>query len=123
MAGNPYIVTITGPSSTGGFGLWMPDTMAGRGSFNVSVGCITTSSSLNGYTVQHTWDYPGQNSSAFTTAAGWISSNANWFSSSGIVAVSSNAMTSYNYPVSAIRLNSTTGSSLGSVTMTIIQSG
>ncbi len=82
--------------------------------FNIGIGCVINSSSVS-YNVEHSYDFTG--SSVF------ISSNATWFQNSTISAASSNTTGNYAFPVSAIRLNVTAGSSQGTVTMTAIQAG
>ena len=119
MPANQYRATLTGLSCGANCPTYFPDTFA-KGGFSVNVFVATTSSSLS-FSVQHTLDYPGPNSSAFRSSAGWISSNAFWFTSSGITNSSCDASTTYTYPVSAIRLNSTGGNAAASVTMTITQ--
>jgi hypothetical protein len=117
----PYVVSLTGLSSSSGFPTWFPD-IRQTSPFNVSVAVVAASSSL-AFSVQHSLDYPGPNSSGYGSSGGWNSTAANWFNSSGISGNSCSAFTNYSYAVSAIRLNSTAGSSLASVTMTIVQSG
>lgn len=106
-----YTATLTGLSSTTGFLQYFPDVT--RNPFNVSVACVNTSTQA--YTVQHSLDYTG--SSVF------ISSNATWFPSSGITAATTAAFTAYTFPITALRLNSTGGSSTATVTMTVLQAG
>lgn len=111
-AGLTFTDTLTGLSTTGGYPIWYPDIT--KNPFTVSVSAVVNSSNI-AFTVQHTLDYTG--SSTF------ISSNANWFASSGIAAASTNAFTAYTFPVTAIRLNSTAGSSTSIITMTAVQAG
>lgn len=113
----PFRVTQTGVSSTAGFTATLfPDTMIRP--FAMGIGCTVTSTALT-YSVQHSFDYTG--SSTF------ISSNASWFTNTGISSVAGlNADGNYIVPVSAVRLNVTTGTtaaSTASVTMTCIQAG
>jgi hypothetical protein len=115
MAANIYRNTLTGLSSTNGFPVYFPDLQ--ETPFSVSVSASPASSASAGFTVEHSFDYLGPQSSV------WISSNAVWFPSSGIAAISSNSYTAYTYPVTAIRLNSTGGSSTNVVTFTIVQAG
>lgn len=108
-----FQVVQTGVSTTAGFtDIYVPDTT--RNPFSVSVSAAVNSTNV-AFTVQHTLDYTG--SSTF------ISSNANWFASSGITGATTSAFTAYTFPVTAIRLNSTAGSSIGTITMTIVQAG
>lgn len=112
MPSNRFSITITGISSTSGYMTpYFPDTMIRP--FNIGIGCVNTSSQV--YTVEHSFDYTG--SSTF------ISSNATWFPNSGITAKTTYQDGNYAYPVSAIRVQSSAGSSTGTVTMTIIQAG
>jgi len=116
-AGLQWRNTVTGLSSTFGLGsslAFFPDLT--RTPFNISTACICNSTSaITSYNVEHSFDYTG--SSVF------ISSNATWFQNSTISAASSNLTGNYAYPVTAIRLNVTAGSSQGNVTMTAIQAG
>lgn len=91
---------------------YIPDTAIRP--FNIGIGCIVNSSAIV-YTVEHSFDYTG--SSTF------ISSNATWFPNSGITAKTTNTDGNYAYPVSAIRVQSSAGSSVGTVKMVIIQAG
>lgn len=109
----PFRVTQTGVSTTAGFtSTFFPDYMIRP--FNIGVGTVVNSTAVT-FSVEHTFDYTG--SSAF------ISSNATWFPNTGITAKSTNTDGNYAYPVTAIRLNVTAGSSTGTVTMTLIQAG
>lgn len=113
----PYRAVLTGPSSTSGFLVYFPD--LNTTPFSVACSATVLSSGNAGFTVEHSFDYLGQSST-------WISSNATWFASSGIAAISSNSQTAYTFPVTAIRLNSTIAggtSSASQVTLTIIQAG
>lgn len=113
MPSQRFSVTQTGVSTTSGYtSVYIPDTMIRP--FNIGIGCIVNSTAVV-YTVQHSFDYTG--SSTF------ISSNATWFPHATLSAVTSNADGNYAFPVSAIRLNSTAGSSIGTVNMVIIQAG
>ncbi len=49
-------------------------------------------------------------------------SRATWFSS-GLSASTSNALASFGFPVSALRLNVVSGSSTGTVTASFVQAG
>lgn len=114
MPSAPYQVTLTGLSTTGGNPTYFPDYMIRP--FRVSVQTVLTSTAAAPvFSVQHTLDYTG--SSTF------ISSNATWFNSSGTSGSSVSSFTAYDYPVTAIRLNSTAGSSVQTITMTIVQAG
>ncbi len=107
-----YVNTLTGLSTTNGYPVYFPDVTIA--SFNLSVACVAGSTTLS-FSVEHSLDY---GSSVFVSTA------ATWYKSSGIDNVSSgNTFTAYTYPVSAVRLNSTAGSSTATVTMTIQQAG
>jgi hypothetical protein len=116
-AGLRWSNVVTGLSSTFGLGsslVIFPDVRLTP--FNIGIGCVCNSTSaITAYSVEHSFDYTG--SSAF------ISSNATWFQNSTISAASSNLTGNYAFPVSAIRLNVTAGSSVGTVTFTVIQAG
>lgn len=113
MPSNRYSITITGISSSSGYPVpYFPDYMVRP--FNIGLGC-TINSTNQVYTVEHSFDYTG--SSTF------ISSNAVWFPNSGITAKTTNQDGNYAYPVSAIRVQSSAGSSTGTVTLVILQAG
>lgn len=115
MAGLRWSNTVTGQSSTFGLGsslVFYPDIM--QTPFAIGVGVVTSSSGST-YSVEHTFDYTG--SSTF------ISTAATWFGNSGLTSLSSNGNGNYAFPVSAIRLNVTAGSSTVVVTMTALQAG
>ena len=108
------VLAVTGLSSTFGFPLAFPDIT--QTPFNIGIGCVCNSTSAaTAYNVEHSFDYTG--SSTF------ISSNATWFQNSTISAASSNLTGNYSFPVSAIRLNVTAGSSAGTVSATLLQAG
>jgi hypothetical protein len=103
--------TLIGLSSTDGFPIYFPDTAVRPFALTVS-----TYSASNTYNVEHTLDYTG--SSAF------ISSNATWFQNSTQSGAVSNLISNYAFPVTAIRLNVTAGSTTNAgVTMEIVQAG
>lgn len=107
-----YAATLTGLSSTSGTLVYYPDTAVRPFSVSVSAAVNSTNAA---FTVQHTLDYTG--------SSDFISSNANWFASSGISGASTSAFTAYTFPVTAIQLNSTAGSSTGTIALTIVQAG
>lgn len=117
MAGLRWSNTVTGLSSTFGLGsslVFYPDVT--QTPFAIGIGCVCNSTSaITAYNVEHSFDYTG--SSIF------ISSNATWFQNSTISQASSNLTGNYAFPVSAIRLNVTAGSSSATVTMTALQAG
>lgn len=118
MPSLPFRVTQTSLStgSNGFTQLYVPDTTVSP--FTIGIATIVNSTSLT-YSVQHTYDYTG--SSAF------ISSNANWFTSTSFSSLAgANSSGGYDYPVSAIRLYvtaTTTSSGSNTVSMTAIQAG
>ena len=116
MPSMPWRVTMTGISSAdNNYPTYFPDYLAQR-PFNYGVGVVLGSTaSTNSYSVQHTFDYTG--SSAF------LSSNATWFNNTGMTALSCSLDGNYAFPVTAIRLNSTGGSTAVAVTITIVQAG
>jgi len=116
-AGLQWRNTVAGLSSTFGLGsslVFFPDLMLTPFNIGIGVTCSSTSAATS-YNVEHSFDYTG--SSAF------ISSNATWFQNSTLSAASSNLSGNYAFPVTAIRLNVTAGSSQGSITLTAIQAG
>lgn len=114
MPSGIFRATITGVSSTSGYMTpYFPDWMVRP--FNIGVGCVVNSSAQV-YTVEHTFDYTGGSST-------FISSNATWFPNSGITAKTTNQDGNYAYPVTAIRVQSSAGSSVGTVSVTFIQAG
>ena len=113
MPSGRYTTTITGVSTTSSnWPTYVPDTAVRP--FNLGIGCVVNSTNV-AYSVQHSFDYTG--SSTF------ISTAATWFNNINITAATTNADTNYAFPVSAIRIVSTAGSSAGTVQMTIIQAG
>lgn len=82
--------------------------------FSIGIGCVINSTTQV-YTVEHSFDFTG--SSTF------VSSNATWFPNSGITAKTTNQDGSYTSPVTAIRVQSSAGSSIGTVTLTLVQAG
>lgn len=117
MPSNPVVLTITGLSSSSGFPMWMPD--YGVRPFNIGIGVVVSSTAASlTYNVEHSFDYQGNLSSDFN---GFISSAATWFVNTGISSAGGNANGNYAFPVSAIRLNVTTGSSLQTINATFMQ--
>ena len=113
MPSIPFRVTQTGISTTAGYtSLYVVDWMVRP--VNIGIGCVVNSTAVT-YSVQHTFDYTG--------SSDFISSNATWFNNVNISGVSTNADSNYAFPVTAIRLATTAGSSIGTVQMTVIQSG
>lgn len=107
--------TTTFPSTNPNGGFWAgsiyyPDIM--RTPFAIGIGVITNSSAVT-YNVEHSFDD--------YQAPGYVSSAATWFQNSGITAASTNANGNYAFPVRAIRLNVTAGSSTGTVQMILLQ--
>lgn len=116
MPSNPFRATLTGFSTTAGFITFFPDYSVRP--FSVTVACVPTSTAP-AFSVQHSYDYTG--SSAFVSTA------ATWFTNTALSTIAGlNAEGTYTFPVTAIRLNTTGGStatSTASVSMTIIQAG
>jgi hypothetical protein len=120
MPSAPAVLSVTGLSSTFGLGsslVWFPDPYIRP--FAIGVGCIVNSTAVV-YNVEHAFDYFGQYSSGIN---GWTSSQATWFQNTGITGATTNANGNYAFPVTAIRLNVTAGSSTGTVTGRFIQAG
>jgi hypothetical protein len=111
MPSNPSRQTLTGLSSTSGFPTWFPDVVIRP--FSASVACVVNSSAIS-YNVEASLD--------FTGSSNFISTAATWFSS-GLSASTSNALASFGFPVSALRVNVTSGSSTGTVAATFMQAG
>lgn len=80
--------------------------------FNVGFGCDVTGSAT--YTVQHTFE------NVFDS--NFDASTAKWFNHSTVSGVSTDQDGNYAFPVSAIRLV-LSGGSTGTVNMTILQAG
>jgi len=117
MAGLRWSNSVTGLSSTFGLGsslVFYPDIT--QTPFNIGIGVVCNSTSaITSYNVEHSFDFTGTST--------FISSNATWFLNSTLASASSNLTGNYAFPVSAIRLNVTAGSSQGTITMTAIQAG
>lgn len=114
MPSQPFRVTQTGVSSTTGFTqIYQPDYSVRP--FAIGVGTVVNSTTVT-FSVEHTFD-------SLTLSSGFNSSNATWFPNTGITAKATNTDGNYAFPVSAIRLNVTAGSSTGTVQMTLIQAG
>jgi hypothetical protein len=116
MPSVPFRATLTGLSSTAGFPTWFPDIYANT-PFNIGIG-VTVNSSAVTYNIEHSFDYTGNISTDFN---GFTSSQATWFQHSTLSGQTSNSNGNYSFPVTAIRLNTTAGSSTGQVTVTLIQ--
>lgn len=116
----PFRVTVSG--SAGISATYYADYYK-RAPFAIGVGCVISTASTGAtYNVEHTFDpiaFPIFGSSVGTVA----SSLATWFQNSGITAASCNKDGNYAFPVTGIRLNVTSASSQGTVTMTLIQAG
>jgi len=84
--------------------------------FAIGLGVTISSTSVGQtYSVQHSFDYTG--SSAF------ISSNATWFNNTGLTAKIDSADGNYAFPVAAIRVFVSAGSSTATATLTALQAG
>jgi hypothetical protein len=124
MPSVPFRATVTGPSTQAGGGqtnssgypTWFPDHY-GNTPFNIGIGVTVNSTGVT-WNIEHTFDYLSNRSSNFN---GFLSSGATWFQHSTLSAQSSNASGNYAFPVTAIRLNVTAGSSTGTTTVTLIQ--
>lgn len=115
MPVRPFSYTITGVSSTSGdIAYWFPD-VTSPSQFAVSVGCVVSSTTV-AYTLSHTYD-------SVTPTSTVAPASYNWFTSTGITAAATSAYTSYLFPVTGLRVASTGGSSIGTVTVKIVQSG
>lgn len=112
MPASPKVITTTGLSSTSGFDVFTPDYNVTP--FNLGLGVVV--SSANTYTVEHTFDVLGATSTLSATGA-------TWFAHSTLANLSSNAVGNYAFPVAAIRLNVTSGTSTSTVKLTIISAG
>src|SRR4051812_6836998 len=109
-AGNRSVLTQTGLSSTTGFQVWYPNLTATPFSVTVSAAVNSTNAA---YSLEFSNDYTG--SSAFTSTA------ATWYASSGITAATTNAFMHVSSPFTAMRINSSAGSSQGTITATFVQ--
>jgi hypothetical protein len=115
-AGLVWRNTVVGNSSTYGLGssqCFYPDIF--RNPFNIGISVAVNSTGIT-FSVESTMDYNGFSSAFISTAA-------NWFPNSGLTAQTSGGTGNYAYPVTAIRLNVTAGSSTGTATITCIQAG
>ena len=97
--------------NTGAYPTYFPNYYALGNSFEVSALIVST----NGFQFEYTLD-AGSSSPFISTAATWVSSGAITGSSSGV-------FISLKYPVTAIRLNVTAGSSTQVTLFTVLQSG
>ncbi len=112
--GTRWTKTLTGLSSTTGFPIWFPDVMSNP--FNVSIAvAMNSTAAAPSFNIECAFGYTG--------SSVYISTADTWFPLSGLASGSSNATGNIAFPVTAIRLNTTAGSSLQTVTATIIQSG
>jgi hypothetical protein len=116
MPSSPAVLTVTGLSSSSGFPTWYPDYDVRP--FNIGIICEVNSTGTQTYNIEHSQDYFGNYSSNFN---GFISTAATWLQNTGITAATSNAAGNYAYPVTAIRLNVLTGSSIGTVVARLVQ--
>ena len=113
MPSMPFRVTQTGVSTTAGYtATFFPDYYVRP--FSIGIGCVVSSTAVT-YSVQHTFDD--------ITSSTFVSTAANWFYNTSFSSAAASADGSYTYPVSAIRLITTAGSSIGTVQMTCIQAG
>lgn len=116
MPSMPWRATLTGHSTTNGFIQYFPDISIRP--FSLAVACVPTSTAP-AYSIQHSYDYTG--SSTFVSTA------ATWFTPTAFSTIAGlNAEGAYTFPVTAIRLNISGGStatSTASVAVTIVQAG
>lgn len=112
MPAQPKVITTTGLSSTAGFDVFVPDYNVTP--FNLGLGVVV--SSVNTYTVEHTFNILGPTSTLTTTGAVW-------FPHSTLAGLNVSAVGNYAFPVAAIRLNVTAGTSTSTVQLTIISAG
>ena len=80
--------------------------------FNIGIGCSISSGATLTYSVQHTFDD--------VYAAGYNPATGNWFTHPTLSARTTSADSSYNAPVTAVRLNVTAWTS-GTVTAVFLQ--
>jgi hypothetical protein len=99
----PQVITKSGTGTTA----WIP-LDSRQAPFNASVGCVINSGTAT-YTVEHTFD------DVFDATVTPVA-----FSNTGISAATTNKDGNYAFPVRAVRLNITAGTS-PVVTMTILQ--
>ena len=128
MVSNIFRATVTGLSSnatggsqtnSSGYPTWYTD--IDRTPFNVGIGVtVNSTAAAPAWNIEHTFDYLGNLSSNFV---GFLASAATWFQHSTLSGQSSNANGNYAFGVSAVRLNVTAGSSIQTVTMTLVPTG
>ena len=80
--------------------------------FKVGIGAVVSGTAT--YTIQHSFDDPGDYSSASD-----YGTNATWFPHEDLAAQTASADGNYAYPVQASRVNITSGT--GTVTVTYLQ--
>jgi hypothetical protein len=117
MPATRWSKTLTGLSSTAGYIIYYPDIYNMRAAFNLSVAAVRgpTSSSTAIYNLEGSQDYTG--SSTFVSTA------ATWFSSIVSQATSVDTLVQVTVPISALRVNVTAGTSLSTITLTVISAG
>lgn len=126
MPQNPAAITVTGLSST--FGLtssqacWFPDYSHTKSQFSIGVEVTQSSTGTQTYSVEGTMEYIGYLSSNFN---GWVSSAANWGAASTLssAATGNPAFVTITTPFTALRLNVTGGTSVGTTTVRFIPFG
>lgn len=126
MPSNIFRATVTGLSTnasngaqtnSSGYPTFFPDQY--RSPFNIGIGVEVNSSNVT-WNCEYTFAYLGTLSSNFN---GFLSSNVTWFQHSTLSAQSSNGVGNFAFPVTACRLNVTSGSSVGVTTVTFAQAG
>jgi hypothetical protein len=80
--------------------------------FNIGIGCVLSAGASLTYSVQHTFDD--------VFAAGYNPSTDTWFDHATLTNRTTNANSSYDAPITAVRVNVTVYGS-GSVTVTFLQ--
>jgi hypothetical protein len=124
MPSNPVVLQVQGlstssastsVSSFGGLPVWYPDTSVRPFNIGITVYCSSTATNYN---IEHTQQYIGYLSSNFN---GFQSSLATWTANTGISGATGNTAGNYAFPVTAIRLNVTTGSSQTVTTAYLVQ--
>jgi hypothetical protein len=128
MPSNIFRATVTGLSSnasngaqtnSSGFPTYYCD--LDRTPFSIGIGVtVNSTAAAPSWNVEHTFDYLGNLSSNFV---GFLASASTWFQHSTLSGQSSNANGNYAFGVTAIRLNVTAGSSIQTVTMTLVPAG
>jgi hypothetical protein len=110
MATKPWTVTITGNSSTYGYPTYVTDYSVSP--VNIGYG-VTFNSTAASCTLQYTFDSFDQ--------ATFVSTGLTWFAST--TALSTSGIGNLSIPCTAVRPNVTSASSLGTITVRLVQAG